>query len=241
MLQAAGLLLVLVSGFLPAVAFEAESTTRGGSAFGPYRVEEPYTARILIGVDGPQRIPLEAWGGTAASVVRGAAPVSDLWQLRPIYPHLLALIWLAAAIVALRSRRVATRTLAVWTALLIVIEAAYLFIDYEPLFGGVLGPLEGPVVFLIVLGVLLVHRHGSGAPRWRRIMGAQALLSVLHLATLPCTYARPHLHQQGLGEMLTAIGSRFGAGFWLAFAGGWLIALPVYRAARAGERPAQGL
>ena len=230
--QLVGLVLVLAAGCLPSFSVRAE----GPADFFLRGVEDPdpgpYRARLLIGRAGPRPAPLADWGEAVGALVTGRGTLADVWQRRASYPFVLALGWLAAFLLASRSPAAAGRWLWCLTFVLIGVEAAYLTIDYEGLFPGLLGAAEVWVVFSFVVIVLLLRPRGSGLAAWRRLLAAQALLCVLHLITLPCTYVRPVVLEQSLGETFHAIQAHFGPAFWLGFAGCLLIVLPVYVPAR---------
>ncbi len=225
-LQLLGLLLVLVAGFLPSFAVRPE----GPADYFLRGIEDPgpYKARLRIGGSGERPAPLCAWAAALGAFVTGSGTGAALWQLRASYPFVLALGWLLAWLLTMRSKRAAWVCLAWLTGLLIAVEAAYLSIDYEGLFPALLGPWEAWLIFLFVVAVLLWHPRRSQPVPWRRLLAAQALLSILHLITLPCTHVRPRIETRSLFETLGAIPASFGPAFWLALVGCGLIAWPVY-------------
>ncbi len=244
-LQFVGLVLVLVAGCLPSFSVRPE----GPADFFLRGVEDPdpgpYRARLLIGRTGARPAPLADWGTAVGALVTGDGTLADVWQRRASYPFVLALGWLIAFLLAGRGVSAASRWLWSLTLVLIGVEAAYLRIDYEGLFPDFLGAAEVWLVFSFVVIVLLLPPRWSGLASWRRLLAAQALLSILHLVTLPCTYVRPVVLQQSLGETLHLIQAQFGPAFWVAFLGCVLIVLPIYWPTRstrgAAARVDQGL
>lgn len=122
--------------------------------------------------------------------------VEPLWAARLWYPYALAPLWALALLLGggaahgLR-RKLAGGLLVLVTLAIIPIEAAYLSTDYVAFLPPPFGDTEVVVVFVAVLFVLLARR-----PRDRHLVAveghvaAQALLSFLHMLTIPGTFAR---------------------------------------------------
>lgn len=157
-----------------------------------------------------------------------------LWALRLWYPYALAAVWVLAALAVYGTRgrvehlrrRVVGAVLAIVTVGVVALEATYLASDYEPLSRGVWADVEHVAAFVAVLTVLLLRRPADrhlGAVEGT--IGAQALLCVLHLLTLPSTYARRWFEG---GEAVPAIVARLGDGFPLPF---WLASAACLAAA----------
>ncbi|MEZ6025224.1 MAG: hypothetical protein R3E85_03460 [Planctomycetota bacterium] len=142
-----------------------------------------------------EHVPL-AELGRAARTAWTDGDVEPLWASRLWYPYALAPLWVLALLLGggaphgLR-RKLAGGLLVLVTLAVIPLEAAYLSNDYVAFLPPPFGDAEGVVVFVCVLFVLLARR-----PRDRHLaaveghVAAQALLSFLHMLTIPGTFAR---------------------------------------------------
>jgi hypothetical protein len=225
-----GLLLVVVSGFLPTFHFTAY----------PAAVTVPVAApasasTVRIHVSGGREVPAQELGQAVASAVRGPERVLPFWIARRWYPWYLALLWIPALLLvrgrpaAGRRRRLVGAILWAVTLGLLVFEAAYLHAEYNPFLPGTLGKVEGLGAWLFVATILLARRRADrhlGAVE--AVVAAQALLGFVHALTLPATMARTWLGQHTWTAVTEAVMINFPLSFWLGTAGLLLIALPTY-------------
>ena len=112
---------------------------------------------------------------------------------------------------------------------ILVLEAAYLYHDYEPFTAGTAGTVEGCLVFALVAAVLLYRRSAHRSVRAvEATIASQALLGFAHLLTLPSTMARPWLAHYSQEAIFRAIGVNFCPPFWIGCSSLVLAAGVVY-------------
>lgn len=213
-LQLLGLLVVALAAFLP----HHERLARPGQAPLPSRAERQ---------ERPAEVLASALGRDLAEGSAGR----HLWEARRWYPYVLVLLWALA--LGLAAWRPAWRT-GVGTGLMLValalavLEACYLAVEYEPLLPHLLGPVEGLLAWALVLAVLFARRapdRSLGAVEAH--VAAQALLSWLHLLTLPATEARCWLGEHGTLAVAGAVCANFQPAFWAAVLGLLAMWLPT--------------
>lgn len=213
-LQLLGLLVVALAAFLP----HHERLVRPGQLPLPSRAERQ---------ERPAEVLASALGRDLAEGTAGR----HLWEARRWYPFVLVLLWaLALLLVAWRPgwRGGVGLGLMLVALALAVLEACYLAVEYEPLLPHLLGPAEGLLAWGLVLAVLFVRRapdRALGAVEAH--VASQALLSWLHLLTLPATEARCWLGEHGTLDVACAVGANFQPAFWAALAGLTAMWLPT--------------
>jgi hypothetical protein len=232
-LQALGILLFCVTAFLPVHQYQKH----------PLHLQVAdldAQTRITLRPVGQEAVPARELYDALMLDLGGTAPGCRSWEVRRWYPYALAPFWLwalawvagpAAGSTARRGRvGAALLTLAVIVA---VLEACYLGVEYAALFPSVLGRAEALIVWVLVVGVLFLRRRAD-----RRIaaveahVGAQALLSLFHLLTLPSSEARPWVGPYAWSDVCGALATNFRPAFWLACAGVALAAGATYLSPR---------
>jgi hypothetical protein len=217
-LQVLGIAVFLATAFLPLHCPERhpQLLARFGGA-----------SHVTVTLLGVEDVPARQVYDALRMDLTGSTPGCRTWEVRRWYPFVLAPFWLWALLwaagpsggaAARRSRAGAVLlTIAVAVA---VLEACYLGVEYAALFPNVLGRTETVIAWLVVVAVLFVRRRADrslGAVEAH--VGAQALLSLLHLLTLPSSEARPWLASYAWSDVCAAVGTNFRPGFWLACAG----------------------
>lgn len=226
-LQWAGVLVVLVSAFLPTRAQWVVPTHDG---------IEPWASAMFFR-STPEVPAAELADAAYASLHADAPDGGPLWHTRQWYPWYLALLWCGAlawvaSAAGARRRRLVGGLLWGLTLVLLLFEAAYLAEEYEPM---LLGRVEVWIAWLIVAGVLLFRRRGDLAlGAVEATIASQALLGFLHAMTLPSTMGRGWVGSYPLASVVEAVWHNFPPAFWLGAGGMLLAALPVYLRRRAG-------
>ena len=187
---------------------------------------------------GPPRRPIPETFAAIEHSARASDP-RPAWQQRLWYPWIVAGFWLLAASWARRGARARYQSgaaLLVLSLAILVLEAAYLYQDYDPFLPGTAGTVEGCGVFVFVVFLLLYRR-----PADRRVdaleatIASQAILGFAHLLTLPSTMARPWFAYSSPEAVTQAVLTNFRPPFWIACAALLLASVPVYLSRR---RPA---
>ena len=217
--QALGVLVFLATAFLPL----------HGAKQHPQHLAR---CRALPGVTvttalaGHESVPAREIYDAVRLDVAGSAAGCATWEVRRWYPFVLAPLWLAALLwvagpsAAGASRRSRAGALLLGLAVVVaILEACYLAVEYAALFPAVLGRAETVIAWFVVVGILFLRRRADrGLGAVEAHVGAQALLSLLHLLTLPSSEARAWLGSYELGDVCAAVGTNFRAGFWVACA-----------------------
>ncbi len=225
-----GLLLVVVSAFLPTFHFTAYPAV----VTAPIAVPAS-ASTVRIHVSGGREVPAQEFGQAVASAVRGPERALPFWRVRRWYPWYLALLWIPALLLVRgrpasdRRRRLVGAILWALTLGLLVFEAAYLHAEYNPFLPGVLGKVEGVGAWLFVATILLARRRADrrlGAVE--AVVASQALLGFVHALTLPATMARTWMGQHSWSAVSEAVLINFPLSFWLGTLGLLLVAVPTY-------------
>lgn len=231
-IQLAGVLLFALSTWLPCFHLRTypglERLPPGSYVMPEARVEVP---------------AVELWGGLI-SLAEGNGAAS-LWAARRWYPLALAPLWLLTllwagrirAVERPRRRRVAGAVLLAASLAVAVFEWIYLRSDYVGFLGPGLGTLEVLLAYAVVLAVLFLRRPGAyRISMLEATVAAQALLALVHAATLPCTDVRPWWDRHDLASLCRALAENYLPAFWIGCLGLLLAALPAY-ALRARVQP----
>lgn len=217
-------LAVLAAGLYPAFAYRVGTPGLERSAQpGPRRV-------ILLPIGEPAVAPLSDMREGAQAFAAGESLATTLWPRRVNYPYALALLWLIALLVARGRRHGIGWLLVAVSALVLVLEWAYLHSDYQPMVFHQSAGAEAWIAWGFVTLVLVLRPHGRWHPRnVTETVGAQATLGALHMLTLPTTMVRDWIGERSIGEILEVISQNFGPGYWYGLAGmcalavlGWL-------------------
>ena len=215
-----------------------------GTAFFPLHVARQHPQRMAQGVDagthGTTRpppsvaVPAQDLCDAALLDLSSCGPGWRLWEVRRWYPYALAPLWLVALLLsqgraAARRRHRVGLGLLVLAGALVVLEACYLGTEYAPLLPDPWGRGEVVAAWLLVVTILFWRRRAD-----RRVdaveahVGAQALLGLVHLLTLPSSEARGWIGAYPLGDVLGALAANFRPAFWLACLGLALAATATY-------------
>lgn len=217
-----------------------------GTAFVPLHVPEQHPLALARGL--PPRPPALPAPALAAAIpardlcdaalldLTTGAPGSRLWEVRRWYPYALAPLWLVALLLvgvggpaAERRRAWVGPGLVLVSVALVVLEACYLGAEYLAILPGVWGRIEVVFAWLVVVGILSWRRppdRALGAVEAH--VGAQALLCLVHLFTLPSSEARGWIGAYAWGDILGALGVNFRPAFWLACLGLTLASASTY-------------
>ena len=228
-LQALGILLFLATAFFPLHCAELHPLHVARQATHPQ-------VALAVAPPGVEAVPAREIYDAVRVDLAGEAHGFRTWEVRRWYPYALALFWLwallwvagpPAAAAARRAR--AGAVLLTLTVGVAVLEACYLAVEYAPLLPQVLGRAEALIAWALVVAILFLRRGTD-----RRVgaveghVGAMALLSLLHLLTLPSSEARPWLGPYAWSDVCSAVGTNFRPAFWLACGGLALASAATY-------------
>ncbi len=221
-----GLLAFTANTFLPAYAF------REGAPYDEHgnRIENERV--ILFGPPGPMRVPAGEIVSAIQDLSHDFTPREALWTRRPVYTHLLLPIWVIGLLIARRRPRLANVLLILVTLGMAVLEAFYLSSDYRSFLPGWGGRIETALTYGVVVAVLLYRRKAQRRLNaFEATIGAQALLALMHAATLPASVLREwHGAFPTNGALCEYAFAQFEPGFWIGCAGLALIAWWGYTA-----------
>lgn len=238
-LQAVALAVFLATAFLPVHGPTEHPGARASPLGNP---------RVLLAperqgpVSGAVEVPAALVWQAAVQDLAGSYRGSRLWEARRWYPYVLAPLWLLALFLArgsgpaarTRRERVGLFLIGVSVAL-VVLEAVYLGEEYAVLFPQALGRSEVVIAWLLVVALLTWRRkRDRSLAAVEGHVGSQALLSCVHMLTLPSSEMRPWLGQFPLDDVLATIIANFHAAFWLGSA-----CLAVAVAAAYGKAPSR--
>ncbi len=130
-----------------------------------------------------------------SELIAGAAPcghtwdefLAGLWAVRRVYPYLFVPVWAVSLAVLHRCPRsrltaASSESLAYLSAIVVAIEASYLYSDYVGVLSGALRWLEIGAIWLAVIAILYWRRRGRG---WIQdplaTISAQAALGLAHV------------------------------------------------------------
>jgi len=231
-----GLLAFAVNTFLPAYAFrEGAPYDTDGNRIESERV-------ILFGSPGPMRMPAAELIASVQDLSHGFSPREAMWSRRAVYTHAFLPVWLIALLIAWRRPKTANVLLWLVTLAVAVLEAFYLNSDYKSFLPGWAGRAESALSWGGVVAVLLYRpRRHRRWDAYQATIGAQALLALMHAATLPASVLRDWYGTFGTEAISGRVLEQFEPGFWIGCAGLLLIVLWGYSARSRAPVPVESI